>query len=137
MMSCVISAAPSPRCELMSLLIDVTAGVCSRCGSARDTSSSPELGCIVCGLELALEQASEIAEDPPLAFGQYLIETREDGHAWELGRGAMGVTYRAIDHSLQRTVALKIIGADFAARGSEARERFLREARAAAALRHP
>jgi serine/threonine protein kinase/tetratricopeptide (TPR) repeat protein len=66
-----------------------------------------------------------------------LIETHEDGRAWELGRGAMGVTYRAVDTSLQRPVALKIVKAEFAARGAEARERFIREARAAASLRHP
>ena len=48
----------------------------------------------------------------------------------------MGVTYLAIDTSLQRKVALKIIKMDVAARSTEARERFLREARAAATLRH-
>ncbi|MGB8342616.1 MAG: serine/threonine-protein kinase [Chthoniobacterales bacterium] len=115
----------------------MTASVCPRCGSGRESSALPELGCIVCALELALGRTTDTGEAPPLAFGQYLIETREDGQLWELGRGAMGVTYRAIDRSLQRTVALKIIAADFAARGSEARERFVREARAAAALRHP
>ena len=56
---------------------------------------------------------------------------------WELGRGAMGVTYRATDTSLQRPVALKLIDAEWIKRGAEARERFMREARAAAALRHP
>jgi TolB-like protein/Tfp pilus assembly protein PilF len=46
----------------------------------------------------------------------------------------MGVTYRAIEKPLHRSVALKVIDTH----GSEAvRERFLREARAAAALRHP
>jgi serine/threonine-protein kinase len=48
----------------------------------------------------------------------------------------MGVTYLAIDTSLQRKVALKIIKMDVSARSTEARERFLREARAAATLRH-
>src|SRR5258707_10246650 len=48
----------------------------------------------------------------------------------------MGVTYRATDTSLQRKVALKIIKIDIAARSADARERFMREARAAAALRH-
>ena len=56
---------------------------------------------------------------------------------WELGHGAMGVTYRAIDTSLQRPVALKLIASEWVKRGAEARERFMREARTAAALRHP
>ncbi len=55
----------------------------------------------------------------------------------ELGRGAMGVTFLAEDVSLQRPVALKIIEADFADSSPGARERFMREARAAAAMRHP
>src|SRR5436190_1213816 len=50
----------------------------------------------------------------------------------------MGVTYLAIDKVLHRRVALKVIDVPAAARSSQAmRERFLREARAAAALRHP
>src|SRR5260370_15311676 len=48
----------------------------------------------------------------------------------------MGVTYRATDTSLQRKVALKIIKSDIAERSADARERCVREARAAAALRH-
>ena len=69
-------------------------------------------------------------------FGVYEIDCREDGSLYELGRGAMGVTYRATDTSLQRKVALKIIKTDIAERSADARERFMREARAAAALRH-
>jgi eukaryotic-like serine/threonine-protein kinase len=67
-------------------------------------------------------------------FGAYEIERHPDGSLYELGRGAMGVTYRATDTTLQRKVALKVIG--FARRSTDARERFMREARAAAALRH-
>src|SRR5262249_27552545 len=70
-------------------------------------------------------------------LGNYRIQRRDDETAWELGRGAMGVTYRAIDTSLQRPVALKLIASEWVKRGAEARERFMREARTAAALRHP
>jgi serine/threonine protein kinase/Tfp pilus assembly protein PilF len=54
----------------------------------------------------------------------------------ELGRGGMGVTYKAIDTHLRCPVALKIIGAQFIGNES-ARSRFLREARAAASVHHP
>jgi serine/threonine protein kinase/Flp pilus assembly protein TadD len=54
----------------------------------------------------------------------------------KLGRGAMGVTFKAFDTVLRHAVALKVIDARIAGR-PDARERFLREARAAARLRHP
>ena len=95
---------------------------------------------MVCLLRVGLSDVPDkISEDwfVPDQFGPYVIERREDGNAYELGRGAMGVTYRATDTSLQRAVALKIIKTDLAGRSAEARERFAREARAAAALRHP
>jgi len=69
-------------------------------------------------------------------FGIYEIDCHADGSFCELGRGAMGVTYRATDTSLQRKVALKIIKSDISERSADASERFVREARAAAALRH-
>src|SRR4029453_16036153 len=71
-----------------------------------------------------------------VCFGVYEIDCYADGSLYELGRGAMGITYRATDTSLQRKVALKIIKTDIAERSADARERFIREARAAAALRH-
>lgn len=50
----------------------------------------------------------------------------------------MGVTYRATDQVLHRTVALKIVETpDGAAKSPAVHERFLREARSAASLRHP
>ena len=53
----------------------------------------------------------------------------------ELGRGAMGVVYRAIQKNLQRTVALKVMMADI--NDGDFAERFLREARAAAGINSP
>jgi serine/threonine protein kinase len=53
-----------------------------------------------------------------------------------LGRGGMGVVYRAQDTKLQRPVALKILPQEFTA-NDERRRRFLQEARAAASITHP
>ncbi len=69
-------------------------------------------------------------------FDHYEVERREDGSLVELGRGAMGITYKAFDTSLRRPVALKVINAA-AIHSNVARQRFVREARAAALLRHP
>lgn len=72
----------------------------------------------------------------PVRFQHFEVPIREDGSLHELGRGAMGITYKAFDTNLRSFVALKVINT--ASLGSEvARQRFLREARAAAALRHP
>jgi len=54
----------------------------------------------------------------------------------ELGRGGMGIVYRAEDTKLDRTVALKLLPAS-ALTSEDDRARFYREARAAASLSHP
>jgi len=68
----------------------------------------------------------------PTQIGRYTIEA-------EVGRGTMGIVYRAKDTLLARTVALKTVAAFPAAAEDAAgfERRFLNEARAAAALSHP
>ena len=71
----------------------------------------------------------------PRRFEHYEVMSDEDGKPVELGRGAMGVTYKAFDVDLRCPVTLKVINDKYLGDES-ARLRFLREARAAASLRH-
>src|SRR5262249_941373 len=116
---------------------------CPTCGAALDQTFGGEGACMFCLLQAGSGSGVKTLHDstpyPPESggrFGVYEIDCHADGSLFELGRGAMGVTYRATDTSLQRKVALKIIKTDIAERNADARERFVREARAAAALRH-
>lgn len=54
----------------------------------------------------------------------------------EIGKGGMGVVYKAEDTKLHRTVAIKVLAADLVG-DEKARTRFMREARAASAIDHP
>ena len=108
---------------------------CSVCGRSLNSKGA----CLACLVRAALDKpGAEAAAPVSLIFGDFEVARREDGSLWELGRGAMGVTYLALDKVLRRKVALKVIEIPSAERSSQAvRERFLREARSAAALRHP
>src|SRR6185295_7035057 len=64
-------------------------------------------------------------------LGRYIIQS-------EIGRGAMGVVYKATDSVLERTVAVKTVNMTLEQEGADKYEaRFYQEARAAAALNHP
>src|SRR6202790_4117553 len=124
---------------------------CPKCGT-KMPASRPSDRCPVCQLRGALEAEPE-TEDETLSpgaatpgveqrgvlvgdFDHYELLTNENGAPLELGRGAMGVTYKAFDSNLRCPVALKVISARYL--DSEgARRRFVREARSAARIRHP
>ena len=117
-------------------ILPVFVGLCSTCGRPLNGNGD----CLACLVRIGFDEPAEAATAPPASFvfGDFEIERREDGSFWELGHGAMGATYRALDKVLHRKVALKVIDLPEEAGGAHAtRERFLREARAAAALRHP
>ena len=119
--------------------------VCPSCGN--EFSGAVEF-CPVCMLRKALaggvessESFAEEAVEPTSharthRFEHYELMKDEDGKPVELGRGAMGVTYKAFDVDLRCPVTLKVISEKYLGDES-ARLRFLREARAAASLRHP
>jgi serine/threonine protein kinase len=105
--------------------------------------------CPVCMLREALDEkvipAEFFLEDrraestpahPAHRFEHYELVTGKDDKPVELGRGAMGITYKAFDVDLRCPVTLKVISEKYLGDES-ARRRFLREARAAASLRHP
>jgi serine/threonine protein kinase/Flp pilus assembly protein TadD len=111
---------------------------CPVCG----TPFTGEL-CPVCVLRGALGSEETVSQSvgPTLSrsefrFEHYEVLSCDDGTPLELGRGAMGVTYKAVDVNLRCAVALKVINARFIGDES-ARRRFVREARAAASVRHP
>jgi serine/threonine protein kinase len=121
--------------------------ICPSCGN--EFSGAVEF-CPVCMLRQALaggvesgeSSASEKAVKPTTQeqatqrFEHYELVMGEDGKPVELGRGAMGVTYKAFDVDLHCPVTLKVVNEKYLGDES-ARLRFLREARAAASVRHP
>jgi TolB-like protein/thioredoxin-like negative regulator of GroEL len=114
---------------------------CPVCGALFPGNSE---SCPVCALRGAIGNESAITEsrvEPThspfqLRLEHYEILTHEDGTPLELGRGAMGATYKVVDLNLRCAVALKVINARFIGDES-ARRRFVREARSAASVRHP
>ncbi|MBV8275728.1 MAG: hypothetical protein JO170_10790, partial [Verrucomicrobia bacterium] len=109
---------------------------CRLCQESIGPDDSYRGYCFGCLLVPALDSDEAAEHHQDGWFDPYEILTHPDGSFIELGRGSMGITYQALDTTLQFPVALKVI--DLKAPGLEAnRERFLREARAAARLRHP
>jgi serine/threonine protein kinase/tetratricopeptide (TPR) repeat protein len=107
--------------------------ICGKCGAPLRRVGKCADQCVACLLELASDE-EETADAK--RFDHYQVASHPDGTLVELGRGAMGITFKAVDTVLGNDVALKVIDARIAAH-AEARERFLREARAVARLRHP
>ena len=95
---------------------------------------------VACGVESGESSFEDIVKPTPeqivQRFEHYELVMGEDGKPVELGHGAMGVTYKAVHIDLHCPVTLKVIRERYLGDES-ARLRFLREARAAASVRHP
>jgi WD40 repeat protein/tRNA A-37 threonylcarbamoyl transferase component Bud32 len=109
--------------------------ICPHCHNTVDLDGEAAAGevlCRVCGSTLPLERAATTDWSPGIAgrkLGKYeLIDT--------VGTGAFGTVYKARDPELHRVVAIKVPRAGHLASGADL-ERFLREARSVAQLRHP
>jgi TonB family protein len=115
----------------------VVDSTCGKCGAPRSPVASDPSLCPACLLSIAFSETLADAEEdgdadllpPGSVFGTFLIQR-------PLGRGGMGAVYEAVDTRLDRSVALKILPAEFLHDPTFAR-RFDSEARLAARLEHP
>ena len=121
-----------------------TTGTCATCGRPL-TQCGPNGECLRCLVSLTFLADGQQPERPAargrltpgaLRYAHFEVDTGADGFPVELGAGAMAITYRACDTVLNSVVALKVIDRKVA-QNPGARSRFLREARAAANIRHP
>jgi serine/threonine protein kinase/Flp pilus assembly protein TadD len=120
---------------------DPTVGACAICGrpltqDGRCLRCLADLGFLSGSQEPGRSETPRRLTPGPLKYDHFAVEVGVDGFPIELGSGAMAITYRARDTVLNSVVALKVIDRKVA-KMPGVRSRFLREARAAAQIRHP
>jgi predicted Ser/Thr protein kinase len=112
---------------------------CKRCGGPM-AGKAPEGMCARCLLSVAIKEPTGTGSAPVPASGPAPEELAPHFPQFEilelLGRGGMGVVYKARQRQLDRIVALKILPPETSGDAAFA-ERFAREARALARLSHP
>ncbi len=112
---------------------------CPRCGknfTPKNDVPGRTYSCPTCKVELSRPQADigfrdeiPMPKEIPVRLGRYLIDS-------EIARGGMGVVYKGRQEGLDRFVAIKMLLGGLSS-NAEVLQRFYREARAAARLRHP
>ena len=112
------------KCPQCSTEISDDSRFCSKCG----TPIHPSEGIQISQTRTILRRMDDLTPGTELAEKYRIAEV--------VGRGGMGVVYRAEDTQLKRNVALKFLPSELVSE-KEARERFVLEAQAAAALSHP
>jgi serine/threonine protein kinase len=126
-----MSADPQRTCPSCGNEFSAAMEFCPVCVLRKALAAGVESG----GSSASREMVKPTTPEKAVRFEHYKLVTGEDGKPVELGRGAMGVTYKAFDVDLHCPVTLKVISERYLGDES-ARLRFLREARAAARLRH-
>jgi hypothetical protein len=125
-----MSAEPERTCPSCGNEFSGTLEFCPVCMLREGLGDGVESG------DSSFQEAVKPPGQPPKRFEHYELVMGEDGKPVELGRGAMGITYKAFDINLRCPVTLKVISERYLGDES-ARLRFFREARAAASIRHP
>src|SRR6476659_3707756 len=122
-----MNSTDSPTCPKCGtkLTADAPRGLCPRCLMAMNFAT-----------ETALTGAASVLLEPPLSTEEFAPHFPQLEILECLGRGGMGVVYKARQKSLNRLVALKLLAPE-RADDPQFADRFSREARALAALNHP
>ncbi|MCA9081152.1 MAG: protein kinase [Planctomycetaceae bacterium] len=130
----ILFRCPCGRSQRVQQTGTVTCAKCGRVSDVGETTGSQSLLDTFFEIPVAeLNQEPEAGDDPLIGtwLGHFRIEAA-------LGRGGASVVYRALDESLQRHVALKVIRGHASESTGETRLEVLREeARAQASLQHP
>jgi eukaryotic-like serine/threonine-protein kinase len=118
--------AEDPR--LLSVAESISDGTPVDWDKLQEHLTDPEHSVIIGELRL-LESVARVTQETPSIWGPFTISN-------EIGRGAFGAVYRAVDPNLQLEVALKVIRSGLADAPINP-ERALKEARLLAKIRHP